>query len=193
VLLGLVVGCLASCGPSVQTIYEGNLRFEHCYRLDLDARTATGHRHVCWQRWLDTYSFGQARDRIEYARRRVRSIEGGDVDRPRLNVDSEPRQARQFYLSVPEPTNAHSPPPPIATHFYGSKQPSADDTAPGDACAARCRAARSQCLKGCPAQNPESLPVDAPPDAAVEPAGSGAGCLCDGDYRTCVRRCFEGD
>lgn len=39
-LTTLATGCAvlgaSSCGPSVQSIYEGNVRFEHCYRLDLD-------------------------------------------------------------------------------------------------------------------------------------------------------------
>ena len=33
-LFGLGLG--AACGPSVQSIHEGNVRFEHCYRLDLE-------------------------------------------------------------------------------------------------------------------------------------------------------------
>jgi hypothetical protein len=43
----------AGCGPSVQSIYEGDVRFEHCYRLDLELDVAPSHRQACWTSWLD--------------------------------------------------------------------------------------------------------------------------------------------
>jgi len=204
----VLFGAAPSCGPSVQNIYEGNLRFEHCYRLDLDGRTAKEHRERCWQRWIEVYSFGQTRDRIEYARRRVRSIENGDVDRPMLNVDSpEAREARQFYLSVPAPTSAHSPPPPIATHYYGPDKPPGP-AAPGDSCVSRCRSVRARCLADCGTGPAESSSGGKPNrggnadiggkqgDGAATGVGGGASgpsCRCDEDYGSCVRRCFGGD
>lgn len=210
----VLFGAAPSCGPSVQNIYEGNLRFEHCYRLDLDKEAAKGHRERCWQRWIAVYSFGQTRDRIEYARRRVRSIENGDVDRPTLNVDAPEPRARQFYLSVPAPTSAHSPPPPIATHYYGPDRPPPEGV-PGDNCFAGCRAVRGQCLtscKGAPAGSgsgggsngggPAGQTRAGKANDSDKPgsqggagggSGSGAACACDEDYSHCVRRCFGGD
>src|SRR4051812_7439067 len=70
-----------ACGPSVQSIYEGNVRFEHCYRLDLEVDTAPTHRRACWSEWLNLYTYGQPRDRIEYARRRLHSFTNGDTAR----------------------------------------------------------------------------------------------------------------
>src|SRR5688572_1518620 len=117
-LLGLAFGplCLFSCGPSVQSIYEGNVRFEHCYRLDLELEVATSHRQACWTTWLDRYTYGQSRDRLEYARRRVRAFAAGDANPPALKIggaDTE-QETRQFYLVVPAPTSVHASPPPIA-------------------------------------------------------------------------------
>ena len=96
----------ASCGPSVQSIYEGDVRFEHCYRLDLELDVAMSHRQACWTTWLDRYTYGQSRDRLEYARRRVRAFASGDADRPALRLgENQQQDSRQFYLVVPSPTS----------------------------------------------------------------------------------------
>src|SRR5450432_224266 len=142
----LALGFAASaCGPSVQSIYEGNVRFEHCYRLDLEVDAAPTHRQACWKEWLGVYTYGQPRDRIEYARRRARAFASGDVDCPKLDIgDSKQAEARQFYLVVPAPTSVHAPPPPIATRWYGDAgaAPAAPTVtlaaAPGDQCGNDC-------------------------------------------------------
>src|SRR4051812_49296253 len=120
--IGALIALLAAgaCGPSVQSIYEGNVRFEHCYRLDLEVDTAPTHRHACWSEFLNLYTYGQPRDRIEYARRREHSFATGDLSRPTLEIGDEKKaEARQFYLVVPSPTSVHAPPAPIATRWYG--------------------------------------------------------------------------
>jgi hypothetical protein len=174
---------LGACGPSVQSIYEGNVRFEHCYRLDLEVDTAPTHREACWKEWLSMYTYGQPRDRIEYARRRVHAFAGGDVDRPSLNVgDTKKAEARQFYLVVPAPTSVHAPPPPIATRWYGDAGTPADAAsaeravAPGDQCSTTCRDTHSGCTTSC----------------ASDAGKSDPGCMtCDQDYKSCMKRCFQ--
>src|SRR5450432_12530 len=172
-----------ACGPSVQSIYEGNVRFEHCYRLDLEVDAAPTHREACWKEWLGMYTYGQPRDRIEYARRRARAFATGDVDCPKLNIgDSKQAEARQFYLVVPAPTSVHAPPPPIATRWYGDAgaAPAAPTVtlaaAPGDQCGNDCRETFETCARPCD------------PDAGkLEP-----GCkACDPDYKACMKRCFQ--
>jgi hypothetical protein len=195
-LLGPVL--TASCGPSVQSIYEGDVRFEHCYRLDLELDVATTHRQACWTTWLDRYTYGQSRDRLEYARRRVRAFASGDVDRPALRVGQNQEQdTRQFYLVVPQPTSVHAPPPPIATRVNAVVEPPAsasaepskssptisnsaeaakpiDKPAPGEDCASACKSAFSSCNEAC------------------EAAAKSAACKsCDPDYKKCMGRCFE--
>jgi hypothetical protein len=178
VALAFVLGSLG-CGPSVQSIYEGDVRFEHCYRLDLDLNIAATHRGACWKQWLTSYTYGQPRDRIEYARRRVHAFATGDVTRPSLATGAENRpQRREFYLVVPEPTSAHAPPPPMATPVYtdaGAPLPPAT-RAPGASCAADCTSAWHSCGAAC---------------------GSGGGASeaacksCEPDYKRCMKRCFE--
>src|SRR6187402_2146131 len=143
-LIALSIAC--ACGPSVQSIYEGNVRFEHCYRLDLEVDTAPTHRRACWTEWLSMYTYGQPRDRIEYARRRVHSFASGDVNRPTLEIgDNKKAEARQFYLVVPAPTSVHAPPPPIATRWNGDGRtaPTTEQVqapqAPQDQCSVACR------------------------------------------------------
>ncbi|HET9958712.1 MAG TPA: hypothetical protein VFQ61_29665 [Polyangiaceae bacterium] len=170
---------LSACGPSVQSIYEGDVRFEHCYRLDLDLEIAPTHREACWSHWLQAYTYGQPRDRIEYARRRVRAFSNGDISRPLLEVSSASK-SRQFYLAAPEPTSVHAPPPPIAPKVEVPPPPpsAAPDPipAPADLCAKECRTKFETCQSVCSG--------DA---AAPEAACKG----CPADYKVCMRRCFQ--
>lgn len=185
VLLGPCLG--AGCGPSVQSIYEGDVRFEHCYRLDLEIDVAPTHRQACWTSWLDRYTYGQPRDKLEYARRRLHAFSTGDTEKPELNLGQteQQRDARQFYLVVPAPTSVHASPPPIATRMNATTDPppapssealakSADKPAPGEDCASACRGAFSSCNQAC------------------DPAAKTPACKsCDPDYKKCMQRCFE--
>ena len=168
-----------ACGPSVQSIYEGDVRFEHCYRLDLDLNIAPSHREMCWKQWLTSYTYGQPRDRIEYARRRTRAFAGGDFTRPTLATGSEDRpQRREFYLVVPEPTSAHAPPPPTATPVYSDAgpPPAPSARAPGASCAADCTSYWQSCGAACG-------PGGGPSEAACK--------SCEPDYKRCMKRCFD--
>jgi len=181
---------VASCGPSMQSIYEGDVRFEHCYRLDLEQDVAITHRRACWTTWLDRYTYGQSRDKLEYARRRVRAFSSGDTDRPqlRLGESGQQRDARQFYLVVPAPTSVHAPPPPIATRVNAVEPPPSASAAPaasgsaaagaklapGETCASECHSAFSSCNQAC------------------DPVAKSTACKsCDPDYKKCMQRCFE--
>jgi hypothetical protein len=188
-LLGvLALGVAASaCGPSVQSIYEGNVRFEHCYRLDLEVDAAPTHREACWKEWLGMYTYGQPRDRIEYARRRAQAFANGDVNRPSLDIEeasgnAKKAEARQFYLVVPAQTSVHAPPPPIATRWYADAgSPPAPTTeqgeaAPADQCAAGCHGKRTDCEEACASDGGK-------PEVSCK--------ACDPAYKGCMRRCFE--
>ncbi len=180
-LLTGVAGAVA-CGPSVQSIYEGNVRFEHCYRLDLELQVSPTHRQACWVNWLQRYTYGQTRDRLEYARRRVRTGESATLD---LSADPKQVESRQFYLVVPAPTSVHAPPPPIATRVNVAAEPPTQGAgeggaggggprAPGAACADACRSAFGSCSQAC-----------------ADDASSAACASCDPDYKKCMQRCFE--
>jgi len=190
----------ASCGPSAQSIYEGDVRFEHCYRLDLELDVAMSHRQACWTAWLDRYTYGQSRDRLEYARRRVRAFASGDADRPALRVgENQQPDSRQFYLVVPSPTSVHAPPPPIATRMNlvpdAPPSNSADPTKPGDKIAAPSNSTEAaKPSKPAPGEDCSEACRNAfgSCNLACDPAAKGAACKsCDPDYKKCMARCFE--
>lgn len=180
-LFGLVA---VACGPSVSSIYEANIRFEHCYRLDLDPKVAPGHRTTCWKEWSRRYTYGQTRDRLEYARRRISALESGDVGRPELdlsNIDAGPGTADD-----PGPISVHAPPPRTLAKAEADGGPpdagveihpdAAPRDPPGAACANDCRSSWRACAEVC---NPD--------------AGNKRGSckFCDSDYGRCVQRCYR--
>jgi len=208
-LLVTLLAAASACGPSIQSIHEGSVRFEHCYRLDLDPKIAPSHRHACWDQWTRVYSYGQARDRVEYARRRINELEAGDPEPPVLSLgEQEKRPEREFYMSMP--TDAHAPPPPMAT--TPTEEPTQKQVVPGDECIIRCRTQRTSCLGECQApgagqatekakERSEASPA-APdrkaeaPQAATEQGESvddreASKCACEADYKACAMRCFE--
>src|SRR5689334_13834545 len=72
----------SACGPSFEVLAEGDLRFVHCDRLDLDPKIAPSHRLHCWREWRRMYTYGQTRDRVEYAQRRIAEVVSGDTNSP---------------------------------------------------------------------------------------------------------------
>ncbi len=155
-LFAVTFGVLMGCGPSLKSVHEGTVRFEHCNRLDLDQQATKNDCGKCWSTWLNEYTYGQPRDRIDYARRRARALSNGDEGaRPALNFDEAPPEARQFYMVVPGPTSVRTPPPPVATVW---KEPEGDagalaktsaDVPPAESCADDCRSSWQTCSTGC--------------------------------------------
>jgi hypothetical protein len=94
-------------------MYESQIRFEHCYRLDLDPTIAHSHRKACWEEWLLRYQQDQTRDRLEYAKRRADSLASGDHRTLTLDLtlpaDAGVVAAPGEPASIP--TNVHAPPP----------------------------------------------------------------------------------
>ena len=178
--MAAAVGAIViGCGPSVSSIYEGNIRFEHCYRLDLDPNIAPSHREACWREWTSRYTYGQTRDRLDYARRRIARLTAGDPSRPQLNL-SRPTTAKPGD-PTPAPVSARKAPPATATSPSPDAGAPPVDSAggpniPGASCAEKCKAALNTCKPKC--QNA--------PDAGNVPCEP-----CATDYRQCMRRCFE--
>jgi hypothetical protein len=167
-LAAVLVSSGASCGPSFEAVYEGNVRFEHCYRLDRDEEIASSHREYCWKQWVQAYTYGQPHDRVEYAKRRIRVLRGEPP--PGLQRDHPLVPAEAAALNGTE--QAASDPPSNAVVGETAATKSAGEALPGDDCATGCRAALSQCRKGC-----QTAPKGCAP--------------CEPDYNSCMRRCFE--
>ena len=178
--LALVATGLAACGASIQAVYEGDVRFEHCMALDSRPDVKPTLRRACWQEWVRFYTFGQTRDRVEYAKNREKQLSGAsDFD--------EQSFAESASLAVPDPTSALAPPPmmltpdggttdaaagaPATTDAAAPPPPVAEDAAPPAAeCTAACETTWQSCRGACKT-----------PGCDKE---------CTGKYKRCMRRCF---
>jgi hypothetical protein len=168
----------AGCGPSFQAVYEGDVRFEHCYALDANTSAPATAKKDCWRDWTHNYTYGQSRDRIEYAGTRLSEL---SLDQSLPSEDSRARTAlvgnaphKPRLVAAPVPTNAFAPPPntmtddkpPHATEAFHAPVP---PHAPGADCADGCAMAWKTCRDVC---------TDKTCDA------------CDKAYKLCVPACF---
>lgn len=135
-------GALSGCGASFESLYESEVRFEHCYRLDLELQAAPTHRLFCWQEWLETYAVDQSRDRLEYAERRVLALRNGDISRPTLQIGGTPKRSGVAEL----PRDSTVAPPSIVP--TGGEPVDATQTCQ-NACSDALNACRSLCEGAC--------------------------------------------
>jgi hypothetical protein len=127
--LGLAVFCgLAGCGPSFQAIYEGDSRFEHCYALEENPNVAMQQKGACWKEWLSHYTYGQTRDRVEYAAARSRALTAGrDVPTDEAMMGAAPGEGRRLG-TAPAPTSAFAPPAKTLSDLDGGSGSSSPNT-----------------------------------------------------------------
>jgi hypothetical protein len=111
-----------ACGPSFQVIYEGNARFEHCYALEENGQTAVREKVECWRDWSERYTYGQTRDRINYATARYVALEQmSTAPTDEAMMMGAPGMApRQSTITAPNPTNAFAPPPKVLDNYDAS-------------------------------------------------------------------------
>ncbi|MCC6216986.1 MAG: hypothetical protein IT376_19155 [Polyangiaceae bacterium] len=180
-MLAAALGVIA-CGPSVQAVHDSNVRFEHCYRLDLDPAIVPSHRLACWREWSLRYTFGQNRDRLEYARRRMELLAAGDTRPLELSLadGGAPRDAAPSLAFAPASPAAPPPvvrpldtPPAPSVAPPPPPEPQPEPDRPGAGCVQKCESAHDDCA------------------AACEDEKSRACARCTGEYRACMRRCFR--
>lgn len=201
-----LIGASAACGPSFQAIYEGNTRFEHCYAMEEDPQRSMHDKADCWRDWSEHYTYGQTRDRVQYAIARYVALSAA----PTAPTDEAMMMAapgvtpRVSNITAPAPTNAFAPPPKVLGDIpdaetpitrpseRASDRPTAPVPAPhnpdaslapilpGEPCANQCsqdfRACQQQCV---------------PPDAGAHLLGGVPCRACDGTYAACMRTCFK--
>ncbi len=147
VAVGIVVSL--GCGPSFQAVYEGDARFEHCYALEETPTTSMQLKAECWRDWTQKSTYGQTRDRVEYAASRYRSL----VKAPDIPTDEAMMQAApgmvdtNNQLVAPTPTSAFAPPP--VTNTPTPDPTPAPSAAPAPTSAPGPRAPNADCLDGC--------------------------------------------
>src|SRR5688572_18975671 len=153
---------LSACGPSFEVLAEGDLRFAHCDRLDLDPRIAPSHRLHCWREWRRTYTYGQTRDRVEYAARRIAEVASGDSEPP-------------FTLPSGEPVRDGAPRAPAAPGAGGASfvsaalAPTVPELPPEErACRDRCQREQAACSPGCETRPTGCQPCPQPLEACLK-------------------------
>jgi hypothetical protein len=185
---GAALWTVFSCGPSMQSIHEGNVRFEHCYRLDLDPQIAPSHRQACWREWSERYTYGQSGDRIGYAQHRAREIASGKVGLA-LRLDAGVPAATDGATTpavAAAPMSPHAPPPAVAPL---AKAPVDAGVAPIDAAPSTADAAVPPPAADCSEDCLDRLGRCR--TERCENAGKGRCERCERDYRACMRRCFK--
>jgi hypothetical protein len=193
-LLGRVtlgVGCAATalaCGPSYQALYEGDARFEHCYALEETGAVSMGTKGDCWRGWILHYTYGQTRDRVEYAAARYRALtRAPQAPTDEAMMEAAPGEGRASSIAAPAPTSAFAPPPKTLAETDAGEEPDSslpsnysetksvvvsEETSPappGSTCVTGCDATWSRC-RSC---------------------DGGAKCeACTATYKKCMRTCF---
>jgi hypothetical protein len=187
---GLVsAGVALACGPSYQALYEGDARFEHCYALE-ETTAAMQARGDCWRDWILHYTYGQTRDRVDYASTRYRALtRAPESPTDEAMMEAAPGEGRAQSIAAPAPTSAYAPPPKTLAEVDGggagelpgyasgstpAPEPVHEATPPpsappGGDCSTQCQLAWNRCKDKC---------VGACDD-------------CAKGYKKCMRACFK--
>jgi hypothetical protein len=175
---------LVACGPSFQVVYEGDARFEHCYALDDTPTAPMQEKTECWTEWMKHYTYGQTRNRVDYAAMRakaLREVHAAPTDEAIMGAAPGEATGPVRGHDEPVPTNAFEAPPKTLSEVDAGKPPvetpAADGpkhTTPGpltprEPCTDRCHSEWQACRVNC--------------------KGKECG-ACDLSYGGCMKRCF---
>lgn len=169
--LALAAGC---GGVGMRSVVEGDMRFEHCYRIDDDPSTPLPGKRACWADWTKNYTKGQDRSRIKYARERIHVLD--DVASGTLAVApvGTPIGADSA-AACPPPSSPYVPPPSLAA--------SASPKTNGEVSAVNVPSAKWQaCSEGCTKTW----------RGCVSPCNATTPCLseCDTAFHGCMKTCL---
>ncbi len=198
--LAMLAATALGCGPSFQAIYEGDQRFEHCYALDDNPTTPLPDKGNCWRDWMQNYTYGQTRDRVEYAAVRQRALSRVAIPTDEAMMAAAPGQVVSRSVATPAPTSAFAPPPKT----MGVVDPHGPPPAPSLASSFAPAAPAGSVVFVTPSQ---PLPKAAPPPAAecqdgCDKTWQSCGAktdttrdpkneACGKTYRACMRGCFK--
>jgi hypothetical protein len=192
--LAVLAAVGASCGPSFQVVYEGDSRFEHCYALDENPNVLMQQKSDCWADWIKHYTYGQTRDRVEFAAIRYRAImRAGTLPTDEAIMGAAPGEGTGSSLAAPAPTNAFASPPKMVTEEAATVQP-APVPVPSP----------PPTVSAAPVPPQDPGPALQPPGGACiddcaekwhacwAKCGSKQCAACDKAYRACGRSCLVG-
>lgn len=184
---GLVLAAgFAACSPSYQAVYEGNVRFEHCYAIEENPQKTMPDKAQCWRDWSEHYTFGQTRDRVQYAISRyvaLSQMEARPTDEAMM-MAAPGETPRSTTILAPAPTNAFAPPPKVLDIDGGTLEKTVTPGHPGEA-------GGSLGMGNVPTLNIDG----GAPVGSKEPVLPGSSCTegCGNDYKSCGSACDSGD
>lgn len=168
ILLLLAALGSTACGASYQRIYEGDVRFEHCYRLDADPSIDSQVRLACWSEWTFAHTLGQTYDRVLYARRREAALRSGEtaavgptlvtgqtssVASQQQALSSRPRpsatSSSALALNAPEPAPSTLSSRQLCSQECGQTFTACVTRCTDDGCAQKCGVQVKACLESC--------------------------------------------
>lgn len=122
-MLGFALFLSAGCGPSFQAVYENDARFEHCYALDDTPTAAMEKKADCWNDWTRNHTYGQTRDRVEYARARYDALSTvAQLPTDEAMMGAAPGEGTSVdTAAAPTPTSAFAPPPKTDSRDAGPR------------------------------------------------------------------------
>lgn len=115
-VLGWGTAASLGCGASMRTVVESDMRFEHCYRIDDDGAAPAEAKRGCWHDWVSHYTRGQDRNRVDYAKERLRVLSLAPVTSPVAQPSST--------MAGPKPSSPYAPPPAITPSEGSATSPS---------------------------------------------------------------------
>lgn len=126
-------------------VHEGNGYFEKCYGADFNPKRSDTEREACWNAWLAHYTRHQPAHRIDYAMRRVESLQAGEsaLGLPGLS----PSPAPFVISSGSEAVTVQGPRAgaEAATRLQTEEEPSV-----AHGCTGMCQIYEARCLTPCP-------------------------------------------
>jgi hypothetical protein len=176
------------CGPSFQAVYEGDKRFEHCYALDDNPNAPMQDKATCWHDWLHNYTYGQTRDRVEYAAVRQRTLQRvPESPTDEAMMEAAPGEVRtKAGIAAPAPTSAFAPPPKTLSDMPDAGVRPAPSPAPSVVFVAPPPTATSTPVPASDCQNDCVRRFEGCRSTADKKSDA-----CDKDYKGCMRACFK--
>lgn len=195
--IAMVVLALAACacGPSFQAVYEGNARFEHCYALEESPRVTLPEKGECWKDWSQRYTYGQTRDRVQYASARYTALTQATLPTDEAQMMAAPGIApRVSAITAPAPTNAFAPPPKVLDEDAGGGPPERPRDKPRvieSSDAGNAGTAPILMMPGAPCEQGCQSGFRTCEQTCIGDAGKNACGACDRTFRGCMRGCFK--
>jgi hypothetical protein len=143
----------------------------------------------CWRGWMLRYTYGQTRDRVEYAAARYRALtRAPSAPTDEAMMEAAPGEARSTTIAAPAPTSAFAPPPKVLGEPDGGGEGPSNDLPSGYTESKRVEVREesapvppgAECTSRCDTDWNKCRDCDAGPGCAA----------CTANYKRCMRACF---